>query len=173
MKNVFTTKRICRAGIIAALYVVLTYVCMPFAYGPFQFRPAEALCILPLFFTESVPALFIGCAISNLTSAYLLYDVVIGSSVTLISALCTFFVGKFFKKDFTRIFLGGLAPVLLNAIFIPVLIVFLYGDTMGFESTAIAYFCFVGSMLLTQSLSIYGIGTPLYYGIKKTVKRNK
>ncbi len=173
MKNAFTTKRICRAGIIAALYVVLTYVCMPFAYGPFQFRPAEALCILPLFFPEAVPALFIGCAVSNFVSTYALYDIIVGSIVSLIAAICTFFVGKFLRKDKIRILLGGLAPVLLNAIFIPILIVFLYGDTMSFESTAIAYFCFVGSMLLTQSISIYGIGTPLYYGIKKTLKRNK
>ncbi len=170
MKHVFTTKRICRAGIIAALYVVLTYVCMPFAFGPFQFRPAEAFCILPLLFPEIVPALFIGCAISNLTSPYLAYDLPIGSAITLLAAVSTYFVGKYVEKDGLRIFLGGLLPVLLNAVFIPFLIVFLYGDTMGF-STTVAYFCYVGSMLLTQSISVYGLGTPLYFAIRKNVKR--
>ena len=169
MKNKLTTKRICRAGIIAALYVVLTYVFMPFAYGPFQFRPAEALCILPLLFPEAVPALFVGCAAANIPSG--LYDVIIGGSTTLIAALGTFFVGKFFQKDFLRVFIGGLFPVLLNAVFIPILIVFLYGDTMGFKSTTIAYLCFAGSIFLTQSISVYGIGTPLYGKLKKLLQK--
>lgn len=169
MKKVLTTRRICRAGIIAALYVVLTYVCMPFAFGPFQFRPAEAFCILPLFFPEAVPALFIGCAVSNLSSPYLAYDLPIGSLITLVAALSTYFVGKHLKKDRIRIILGGLFPVLLNAVFVPFLIVFLYGDTMGF-STIVAYWCYVGAMLLTQSLSVYGLGTPLYFAIRKSIK---
>ena len=32
-KEIFTTKRICRAGVIAALYVALCYAFMPVAYG--------------------------------------------------------------------------------------------------------------------------------------------
>ena len=39
MKNFFTVKRMCRAGIIAALYVALCYAFMPVAYqGIFQIR---------------------------------------------------------------------------------------------------------------------------------------
>ena len=55
MKNFFTTKRLCRAGLVAALYVALIYAFSPFAFGLglIQIRPAEALCILPLFFTIS------------------------------------------------------------------------------------------------------------------------
>jgi uncharacterized membrane protein len=34
-----TTKRIVRASIIAALYVVLTVAISPLSYGPVQFRP--------------------------------------------------------------------------------------------------------------------------------------
>lgn len=56
MKGFFTAKRLCRAGIIAALYVALTYAFGALSYQGFvQIRPAEALCILPLFFPEAVP----------------------------------------------------------------------------------------------------------------------
>ena len=89
MNNLFSTKRLCRAGVISALYVVLTYAFAPFAFGPFQIRPAEALCILPLFYADAIPALFIGCALSNLLSAYSVFDVVIGSLTTLLAALFT------------------------------------------------------------------------------------
>ena len=59
--NKFSTSRICRAGIVASVYFVLTYFFQAISFGPIQFRVAEALTILPLFFLESAPALFVGC----------------------------------------------------------------------------------------------------------------
>ena len=52
----FPTKQLCRAGIIAALYVALTIPLGSFAFGSigFQIRPAEALTILPLFYAEGI-----------------------------------------------------------------------------------------------------------------------
>jgi len=44
MKHFFTAKRICRAGIIAALYVALTCAFGAIGYQGFlEIRPAEAL----------------------------------------------------------------------------------------------------------------------------------
>ena len=172
MKNFFTTKRLCRAGIIAALYVALTYAFAPLAYGPFQIRPAEALCILPVFFPEAIPALYIGCMLSNLASPYLFYDVIIGSLVTLLAAFSSYMVGRFLKKEPFRVIFCGLFPVLLNAWIIPLIIVFLCGGTEGFVSTSIAYFSFVGSLALTEVVWVYGLGTPLYFTIQRLQKNN-
>lgn len=172
MKNFFTTKRLCRAGIIAALYVALTYAFAPLAYGPFQIRPAEAFCILPIFFPEAIPALYIGCMLSNLASPYLFYDVVIGSLATLLAAFGSYMVGRFLKKEPLRLIVCGLFPVLLNAILIPLIIVFLCGGAEGYTSAATAYFAFMGSIALTEAVWIYGLGTPLYFSIKRLQKRN-
>ena len=171
MKSVFTTKRICRAGVIAALYVALTYAFSPFAFGPLQIRPAEALCILPLFFPEAVPALYIGCVISNLASPYLLYDIAIGSTATLLAALCTYFIGRKLKNEGVKLFVGGIFPVLFNTLMIPMIIVFLCGDLGGYDTAWTAYFVFALSFLLTESVWVYGLGIPLYYGVKKTATR--
>lgn len=171
MKNVFSTKRLCRAGIIAALYTALTYVFMPFAFGPFQIRPAEALCILPLFFPEAVPALYVGCMLSNLTSPYAVYDVLIGSLATLLAALTTRAIGKTLKKDFLKVLIGGVFPVLFNALFIPLIIVFLCGDFGGMQTAFSAYLFYVGAFLLTETVWVYGLGVPLYYAIKKILKK--
>lgn len=168
MKN--NTKRLCRAGVIAALYVTLTYVFMPFAFGPFQVRPAEALCILPLFFPEAVPALFVGCSLSNLTSPYAFYDVLFGSLTTLLAAFGSYLVGRFIKKDFFKILLGGAFPVLFNAFIIPIVIVFLCDGAQGYETAFTAYFAFVFSLFCTESVWIYGLGTPLYFALKKIEK---
>jgi len=173
MKKSSMTKRLCRAGVIAALYVALTYAFMPFAFGPLQVRPAEALCILPLFFPESVLALFIGCALSNIASPYAVYDITIGASATLLAAVATWLIGKIFQKDWLRIVLGGIFPVLINAFAIPLVIVFLCGGGEGYSSVVVAYFTYVGSLLLTESVWVYGLGTPLYFGIKRIINKRK
>ena len=170
-KNVSMTKRLCRAGIIAALYVALTYAFAPFAFGPFQFRPAEALCVLPLFFPEAIPALYVGCMLSNLASPYFVYDVFLGSLISLFAAFGSYLVGRFFKKDGVRILLGGLFPVLLNALFIPLIIVFLCGGGEGYANAFTAYAFFFGSLFLTQAVWVYALGTPLYFGAKRLLKR--
>ena len=167
------TKRLCRAGVIAALYVALTYAFMPFAFGPLQVRPAEALCLLPLFFPEAVPALFVGCALSNIASPYAIFDIPIGSAATLIASLGTFSVGKVFQKDWLKITLGGLFPVLVNAFAIPLVIVFLCGGGEGYSSVTIAYFTYVGSIFLTQAVWVYALGTPLYIAVKRVLQRGK
>ncbi len=167
-----TTKRICRAGVIAALYVALTYAFMPFAFGPLQIRPAEALCILPLFFPESIVALFVGCMLSNLTSPYLIYDVFLGSLATLIACLATRFIGKRIAKSLPKLLLGGIFPVLCNALIIPLFIVFLYGGAEGYSSAGVAYLFFAFSLFLSESVWVYGLGTPLYFGLCRLQKTN-
>ena len=151
MKNFFTTKRICRAGIIAALYVALTYAFGAIAYNGFvQIRPAEALTILPLFFPEAVPALWIGCMLANLGSPFIMYDVPIGGLATLVSALLTYGAGRLIKNHVLKVIAGGICPVLVNAFIIPVIIVFLCGDLCGYETATLAYWFMFGSMCATE-----------------------
>ena len=167
MKNVFTTKRLCRAGIIAALYAALTYAFAPFAFGPFQIRPAEALCILAAFFPEAIPALWIGCMLSNLASPYFVYDVLIGSLATLLAAFISYLVGRFLKKEPFRFFISGLFPILFNAVIIPLIIVFLCGGTEGYTSATVAYFTYAASIALTETVWVYGLGAPVYFAVKR------
>ncbi len=115
MKNFFTTKRLCRAGVIAALYVALTYAFGAIAYqGVLEIRPAEALTVLPLFFPEAVPALWIGCMLANLGSPTLVYDVPIGGLATLVASLLTYGAGRLIKNEIARFAVGGIFPVLIT-----------------------------------------------------------
>jgi uncharacterized membrane protein len=162
-----TTKRLCRAGIIAALYVALTYAFAPFAFGPLQVRPAEALCLLALVYPEAIPALYVGCMLSNLASPFFIYDVFLGSLATLSAAFVTYLVGRFIKNTPVKLVLGGLPPVLFNAAIIPLIIVFLCGGREEFSSALIAYCTYAGSIALTQAVWVYGLGVPLYFTVKK------
>ena len=50
---------ITQSALIAALYVVLTMIVAPIAFGPIQFRVSEVLCVLPYFLTSAVPGVTI------------------------------------------------------------------------------------------------------------------
>ena len=168
MKNFFTAKRLCRGGMIAALYIALTLAFGPLPYlGILQIRPAEALCIQPLFFVEAIPALYIGCMIANAFSPFWLYDVFIGSLATLLASVCTYLVGKHIKNKTARFFLGGLFPVLFNAIIIPFIIVFLCGDGVSGSAAWTAYFTSTLSIAFTESVWVYALGFPLVSTVSK------
>ena len=159
MKNFFTTKRLCRAGIITALYVALTYAFGAIAYqGVLQIRPAEALTILPLFFPEAVPALWIGCMLANLGSPFIMFDVPLGGLATLAASLLTYGTGRLIKNQILKVAV---------AFFIPVIIVFLCDG----EATSIAYWTYFGSLCATQALWVYGLGVPLYIAIYNLRKK--
>lgn len=162
----FSTKMLCRAGIIAALYAVLTWPLGALSYGTlgFQIRPAEALTMLPLFYAESVPALYVGCLLANLFSGYGGWDIGLGSLCSLIAAAGTYLCGRFVKNTPLRLILGGLFPVLVNAFGIP-LVMLLAG------STGAGYWFNVLSMLVTQSVWVYALGVPLYFGIRALRRR--
>ena len=64
----FSTRRVVRIAILAALYVVLTWGIAPISYGPIQFRVSEALKVLVLFDPWLVLGIGIGTLIANLTS---------------------------------------------------------------------------------------------------------
>ena len=166
----FSTKKLCRAGIISALYTALTLIFAPFAFGPIQVRPAEALCILPLFFPEAVLGLFVGCALSNLASPFVLYDVCFGAGATLFAGACTYFLGRKIENTTLKIAFGGIFPVLFNAWIVPFVIVVLCGDSGGYASAWTAYFAYTLSIFATETVWVYGLGTPLFVSVKKLQK---
>ena len=158
---------IVRAGLIAGLYVALSFITMPIASGAIQFRISEALTLLPLFYIEAIPALFVGCMLSNLITGCFLLDIVFGSIITLVASVCTYFMGKIFKNGLTKILFGGLFPVLLNALFLPIIWVKVYGALEH------VYYLQALFLLISQSLSVYACGTPLYLATSRINAKSK
>lgn len=161
-----SAKTLARSGVIAALYVVTSLLLFPFTFGIFQFRLSEALTILPLFFAESVPALFIGCLITNIFSSAGAPDIIIGSLATLIAALCTYFAGKAIKNKFARFFVGIIFPVVINAFAIP--IVFILSGTNEY-----AYMIEVLILGAEELVSVAIFGGALYFGCYKLFTKKK
>ena len=87
----FNTLLLVQAAMIAALYVVLTFIAneLGLASQAVQLRFSEALTVLPYFTPAAIPGLFIGCLLSNVLTGLALPDIVFGSIATLIGAVFT------------------------------------------------------------------------------------
>jgi len=163
----FTTRKIALAGVIAALYAALTILLGSFAYGPIQFRVAEALCILPFFFPVTVWGIFVGCIVANLLSPYPL-DIVVGAVASLLAALCTMQIGKLGKECILVKAIACLPPVVFNAVFIGALIAYYMvsaGETEAFLPAFITNAIQVG---FGQLVILYAIGFPLMIYLPKS-----
>ena len=156
-----TTKTIARAGLIAGLYTAISMLAFPISGGAIQIRISEALTLLPLFYIEAIPALAVGCLLSNLLLGCAVYDIILGSLVTFVSAVLTYLVGKIFKNALLKILLGGIFPVLLNAFLLPLIWILCYG------ALEYIYFLQVALLLVGQTISVYAVGIPLYFTVEK------
>ena len=112
---------IVRAAIIAALYVVLTFVAnaLGLASHTIQVRFSEALCILPFFTPAAIPGLWIGCLLANLLTGCVIWDVLFGSLATLLGAIGTYLLRK-------HKVLCTLPPVLANMVIVPFVLIYAY-----------------------------------------------
>lgn len=110
-----------QAAMIAAIYVVLTYVFAPFSFGEIQVRIAEALTILPVFTPAAIPGLFIGCLIGNILGGAILPDIIFGSIATLIGAYFTYLLRE------RHALLAPLPPILANILIVPFVLRYGYG----------------------------------------------
>lgn len=109
-----TTKNMTVVAMIAAIYVLLTYLFAPLSFNYIQFRVSEVLTVLPFFTRLAIPGLFIGTIISNLLSPAGIYDVIFGSLATLLAAYLT----SLMKNRY----LAPLPPVIINAVIIGILL---------------------------------------------------
>ena len=89
MKRKNSVYSMTQGAIIAALYVVLTWLTSLFglASGVIQVRLSEALSILPVFTSAAIPGLAIGCLLSNLITGCMPLDIVFGTLATTLGAI--------------------------------------------------------------------------------------
>lgn len=146
---------VAQAGIIAALYVVLTVFAAGFdlASGAVQVRISEALTVLPVFTPAAVPGLFIGCVLANLITGSAIYDVVFGSLITLAAAAVT----RLLRNEK---FIYTVPPVLFNALGVPVILVLAYGVNTAYPFLVLT----VGA---GEAISVFGFG----FALKKILGR--
>ena len=146
---------ICHAALIAALYVLLTYVAKIFGLdsGVIQVRFSEALCILPYFTAAAVPGVTVGCLLANIFTGCALWDIVFGTVATLIGAV----LARILRKNK---WLVPLPSVLSNMAIIPFVLMYVY-------SAEEAYPFLLLTVGIGEIISIYGLGMLLLIALEK------
>ncbi len=159
MKVNMKVKRMAISAMIAALYFAACFAQGTFASGAIQCRLSEGLCLLPLFFPEAIFGVALGCLIFNAVQSTI-YDVIFGTLATVIAGIMTYFIGRLIKNDWMRIVLGGLPPVIMNALVVPGVLILGMGDTS-------TYMYLFGTVGLGELIAVYVVGIIIYFPCKK------
>ena len=153
------------AGVLAAVYVVVSYLLAPISFGVYQVRVAEALTVLPFISRAAVPGLFVGCFLANILGGNGWVDIVVGSLLTLIAALLTRLIARLADPDADRLatilpvmLLAALPPVLINAFGVAAYLAPIIGMNYWFAVQMIG----VG-----QIVACYLLGLPLLIFLRK------
>ena len=155
MKNQKKIRGIAVGAVVAALYVVLTYLAnsLGLASGAIQVRLSEILSVMPVVTPYAIPGLFIGCVLANILTGCALWDVVFGSLATLIGAIFTYLLRK-------HNLFAVIPPILSNAIIVPFVLLFVY----SLEGTYWYFFLTVG---IGEVISCGVFGAILLKTLKK------
>lgn len=155
-KNV---RNLTQGALIAALYVVLTYLqnfLLPgSASMAIQFRVSEAMCVLAFFTPSAIWGLSVGCLLFNITNAGALpLDTLVGTAATLLAATGMYLCRK--VQIISYPLLGMFFPAITNAFFVGWELSFYIGSGFWINALYVA----IGELTV-----LFALGTLLYYAI--------
>ncbi len=173
----FTTRRIAFAGILAALYAAITLATSSFAYGPVQFRLAEAFAVLCCFTPAAIPGMVVGCMAANLASFVSAWDFAIGSTATLLACVVTWLMSgplrraqseKLTRRDLILALLVPLPTILFNAVIVGAEIAVFFDDRAFWP----AFGANVLSVGAGEAAVLYALGLPLLLWLRRDKRMN-
>ena len=164
-KNKNLTRFIVFNGIVAALYVVLTYLLAPISYGPVQARISEAMTVFPIFSFNMIPGITLGCLISNLLNPDNLgpVDIIGGTLATLLAGIFSRLIGK------KNIWLGIIPPIVFNGLMVGGYLPFLLMETVTWKEVLFTML----TVAAGEAAVLVVLGLPLVAVIGKTGLKKK
>lgn len=144
-----------QGAMIAALYVLLTYVAslLGLASGVIQFRLSEMLCILACFTPAAIPGLYVGCLLANILTGAVVWDILFGPVATLVGALGTWLLRR-------NPYLAVLPPIAANVVIVPMVLKYAY-----MAEDAIPYLMLTVGVGEVVTCGVLGI--LLYYVVRR------
>ena len=159
MEN-FSARRITRVGVTAAIYVAITLIGAPFAYGSVQFRISEALMLLCFYNKDHIAALSIGCLLANIFSTVGMIDTIVGTAATVIAGVLIYLFRK--EGSTVRLIICSLFPVILNALIIG-------AEITALSKTPVSFWVMAADIALGEFVCVSIVGVLLF----KTLEHNK
>lgn len=129
-KNAMSAKGITISAMIAALYVVLSYVCESLGLLRYavQLRIPEALCVLCAFTPYAVPGMTLGCFLTNLLTGCAAIDIIAGPAATFLGAICGRLIAGRMRSSALSLALSTVPTFLFNTLLMPPVIMYAYGS---------------------------------------------
>ena len=154
------TRHLTHCAMIAALYVVLTYlqnlIFPNSASMAIQFRASEALCVLAIFTPAAIPGLTLGTLLFNITYAQALpLDFLLGSLATFLAVAFIRNSRSFTVKGYPLLSL--LMPALFNGLIIGWELSLYVGGAFLYNTVTVA----IGELAVLLTL-----GSALYYALR-------
>lgn len=151
-----TTKNITYSAMIAAIYVLLSFIAKVFGLdsGVIQVRISEALCVLPCFLPQATVGITLGCLIFNFLAGATVIDIIFGTLATFLGAVFT-------RKLRHNRYLALVPPIAANTLIIPFVLKFSY----GIPESLLYFMLTVG---IGEIISVGLLGSILYTSIKKS-----
>jgi uncharacterized membrane protein len=157
------TKTLVGNGIVAALYVVISFIIQPIAFGRFQFRVLEIFNHLIVFNKKYFFGIIIGVFLANLFfSPMVAYDLIFGVGQSAISLLITMATSRFIKVIWAR--------MLINTVVFSITMFLI-----ALELHLAFHLPFVATWLVTAigEFAVMLIGAPIMYFIDKRIHFKK
>lgn len=136
---------------VAALYAVLTLLLPVASYGPIQFRFSEILVLLVFYNKRFIPGLVLGCALANMFSPMMLFDVIFGT-------LSSYIAFKLMQRA-KNLYIASIFPVLLVSV--PALGTWLY------LASDEVFFVLLMQFMLSEFVMVSIIGVLLFKILEK------
>ena len=158
-----------QAGVIAALYAVLTigqnFLLPGTASMAVQFRVAEVLCVLAIYTPAAIPGLTIGCVIANISSVTAglgFYDMIFGSIASLLAAITMYLLRNVRIKNIP--FPALLMPAIFNGLIVGWEIAYFFAE---------GGFTFVGFLIAGGCVALGELAVLMILGIPFCILLNK
>lgn len=164
------TRSLAKSAIVIALYLMLTLLVAPVAYGPVQFRISEILNYLGLYHRRYIYAVTIGVFLANFYQNGLV-DMIVGSLTTLVSFYVSLWLGKqlirlnnryhFFKGNPELLRYVAMAIVFATFCFTIAAMLVMIGAESAFWP--------VYASIFVSELIVMLLGIPVMYTVSKRV----
>ncbi|HOV40544.1 MAG TPA: QueT transporter family protein [Oscillospiraceae bacterium] len=151
MKN-FSTKRIARIAIVAALYFAVTLAVAPIAFGQVQFRVSEILVLLCFYNKDYCYSMGLGCLLANFFSPMWTLDVPFGTLATVIAVVLMVVLGK-------NLLIASLFPVIINGIIVGLELYVAFGG--------LPLWMFMASVAFGELVVVTIVGVPVFKLLEK------
>ncbi|BAQ09682.1 hypothetical membrane spanning protein [Bacillus sp. OxB-1] len=156
-------KTLATSGIIAALYVAVTFLVAPFGFTNVQFRVSEIFNHLVVFNKKYIYGVVLGVFVANMLFSDLgPIDLVFGVGHSILSLGITILAGRFIASPFKRMIVNTLVFTFTMCI-----IAFELNLVLGFPFLLTWLFVAVGEF------AVMAVGIPLMLALNKRLKLEK